>query len=163
GEVLEDEPYSTWAIDVRGSYQGRILGAHLDAADAALAELDFAAALAHSDAAAALDRFSERAERTRVLAPYAPGRQHAALARYRAFRSMLDEELGLEPTPETRALEGAILRQQDARSLLPRPIRSGGGPAADSPTRLLGRTAEMQTLTKAIQTGLAGTLTLVQI
>jgi len=163
GEVLEDEPYSTWAIDVRGSYQGRILGAHLDAADAALAELDFAAALAHSDAAAALDRFSERAERTGVLALYALGRQHEALARYRAFRSMLDEELGLEPTPETRALEGAILRQQDARSLLPRPIRSGGVPAADSPTRLLGRTAEMHTLTKAIQTGLGGTLTLVQI
>ena len=48
GEVLEDEPYATWAQDLRGSYQGRVLGAHLEAADAALAELDFAAALAHS-------------------------------------------------------------------------------------------------------------------
>ena len=55
GEVLEDEPYAGWAQDLRGSYQGRVLGAHLDAADHALAELDFADALAHSDAAATLD------------------------------------------------------------------------------------------------------------
>jgi DNA-binding SARP family transcriptional activator len=163
GEVLEDEPYSTWAVDVRGSYQGRILGAHLDAADAALAELDFAAALAHSDAASALDRFSERAERIGVLALYVLGRTHEALARYRVFRSLLDEELGLEPTPETRALEGAILRQEDVHSLLPRPIKSGGGRATDSPGRLLGRTTELQTLTGQIQRGLAGALTLIQI
>jgi DNA-binding SARP family transcriptional activator len=163
GEVLEDEPYSTWAIDLRGSYQGRILGANLDAADAALAERDFAAALTHSDAAAALDRFSERAERTGILALYALGRQHEALARYRAFRSMLAEELGLEPTPETRAVEGAILRQEDARSLLPRPIGRGGERAAVSPTRLLGRDAELHTVTEGIQAGLAGTFTLIQI
>ena len=43
GEVLEDEPYTAWALDLRGSYQGRVLGARLDAADAALAEFDFAA------------------------------------------------------------------------------------------------------------------------
>src|SRR5690242_11907236 len=38
GEAFEDEPYSGWAADLRGSYQGRILGARLDAADLALAE-----------------------------------------------------------------------------------------------------------------------------
>ena len=26
GEVLEDEPYATWALDLRNTYQGRILG-----------------------------------------------------------------------------------------------------------------------------------------
>ena len=122
GEVLEDEPYATWALDVRGSYQGRVLGARLDAADAALAELDFAPALVHAEAAAALDGFSERAYRTEMLALYALGRSHEALSRYRAFRGRLDEELGLEPGGETRALESAILRQEDVHSLLPRPI-----------------------------------------
>ena len=43
GEVLEDEPYATWAQDLRGTYHGRVLGARLDAADAALAELDVGA------------------------------------------------------------------------------------------------------------------------
>src|SRR5436309_2851447 len=59
GEVLEDEPYALWAQELRGTYQARVLGAHLDAADAALAELDYADGLAHSETAAALDRFSE--------------------------------------------------------------------------------------------------------
>jgi DNA-binding SARP family transcriptional activator len=163
GEVLEDEPYSSWALDLRGTYQGRILGAHLEAADAALAERDLAAALAHSDAAAALDRFSERAHRTAMLALYALGRQHDALARYRAFRLELDEELGLEPTPETRALEGAILRQEDARSLLPRAINHDGGVAAEPAPGLLGRTAELDVLTEAVQRGLHDTFVLVQI
>ena len=27
GEVLEDEPYATWALDLRRTYEGRILGA----------------------------------------------------------------------------------------------------------------------------------------
>lgn len=163
GEVLEDEPYSTWAIDLRGSYQGRILGAHLEAADAALAELDFDAALAHSDAAAALDRFSERAQRTRILALYALGRQHDALARYRAFRELLDVELGLEPTAETRALEGAVLRQDDVRSLLPRPVGGSGGDAGDNALRLLGRTAELHALARGVHEGLDGPLALVEI
>jgi len=163
GEVLEDEPYSTWAADLRGTYQGRILGAHLDAAEAALAELDFAAALRHTETAATLDRFSERAQRITILALYALGRQHDALARYRAFRALLDEELGLEPTPETRAVEGAILRQQDVRELLPRPIRGSDQHTRNAAIRLLGRTAELDALTQAVQEGLAGGLTLVQI
>src|ERR1700746_1252006 len=63
GEVLEDEPYATWAQDLRGTYQGRVLGARLDVADAALSELDYVAALAHVEAAVVLDHFSERAQR----------------------------------------------------------------------------------------------------
>src|SRR5258707_13725651 len=79
GELLEDEPYAVWAQDLRGTYQGRGLGAHLDAADAALAELDYAGALPHPDASAELDRFSERAQRTASLALYALGPQPEAL------------------------------------------------------------------------------------
>lgn len=163
GEVLEDEPYSTWALDLRGSYQGRVLGAHVEAADAALAELDLAAALAHSDAAATLDRFGERAHRTAMLALYALGRQHEALARYRAFRELLDEELGLEPTPATRALESAILRQEDPRGLLPRPI-ARAEPAVRVPSsRLLGRTSELDTLREAVRRSLDSGLSVIRI
>lgn len=156
GEVLEDEPYATWVLDVRGSYQGRVLGARLDVADAALAELDFAPALAHAEAAAALDRFSERAYRTEMLALYALDRPHEALSRYREFRIRLDEELGLEPGAETRALESAILRQEDIHSLLPRPIGQSraevGFPA--STVRLLGREAELDVLADGVRRGI---------
>jgi DNA-binding SARP family transcriptional activator len=163
GEVLEDEPYTTWALDLRGSYQGRILGARLDAADAALAELDFAAALAHAEQAAALDRFSERAHRSQMLALYALGRTHEALACYRNYRKRLDDELGLEPTAETRALEAAVIRQEDVRSLLPRPIRGEHANADGHALRLVGRHAELDMLEAGIRQGLADGLTLIQI
>ena len=163
GEVLEDEPYALWAQDLRGSYQGRVLGAHLDAADAALAERDFPGALAHTDAASALDRFSERAHRLAMLALYALDRQHEALARYRAFREALDEELGLEPTSETRSLETAILRQEGVDELLPRPTARSEAHAAPPSMRLFGRKRELERLEEASRKALDGSFALLQI
>jgi DNA-binding SARP family transcriptional activator len=163
GEVLEDEPYSLWAQDLRGSYQGRVLGAHLDAADAALAERNLADALAHCESAVALDRFSERAQRLAMLALYALGRQHDALARYRSFRAALDEDLGLEPTPETRMVETAILRQADVDDLLPRPITGSAAHVASTSMRLLGRKREREALEAAARRALDGGFALVQI
>ena len=163
GELLEDEPYALWAQDLRGTYQGRVLGAHLDAADAALAGLDYADALAHTNAAAALDPFSERAYRTMMLALYALGRQHEALQAYRRFRARIDRELGLEPTAETRALESAVLRQEDVRALIPRPIEPARGGAGERPIRLLGRTGELGILERAAQQALSGSFALLLI
>jgi predicted ATPase/DNA-binding SARP family transcriptional activator len=51
----------------------------------------------------------ERLRRQLVLALYRGGRQVDALEAYRAAREMLNEELGLEPTPALRELEQAIL------------------------------------------------------
>jgi len=163
GEVLEDEPYTAWALDLRGSYQGRVLGARLDAADAALAEFDFAAALAHAEAATTLDQFSERAHRSEMLALYALGRTHEALSRYRTYRKRLDDELGLEPSTETRALEAAVIRQEDVRSLLPRPIQSAHADAGGHAVRFLGRRAELDTLVQTVRRGVDDSLTLIQI
>jgi DNA-binding SARP family transcriptional activator len=163
GDVLEDEPYALWAQELRGTYRGRVLGAHLEAADAALAELDYGAALAHAQAAAGLDGFSERAQRTAMVALYALGRQHDALATYREFRARLDRELGLEPTSETRTLETAILRQQEIQSLLPRAIRPTQRDAAPQSLRLLGRTSELATLERVAHRALAGSFALVLV
>jgi DNA-binding SARP family transcriptional activator len=163
GELLEDEPYSPWAQDLRGTYQGRVLGAHLDAADAALAELDYPDALAHSQAAAALDSFSERAQRTAMLALYALGRQHEALQVYRRFRASIERELGLEPTAQTRALQSAILRQEDVRALIPRPIEPPRGDAGKSSVRLLGRAGELATLERAVGQAFGGSFALLLV
>jgi DNA-binding SARP family transcriptional activator len=163
GPVLEDEPYAVWAHELRGTYEGRVLGARLDAADAALAELDYAAALVHAEAAAALDRFGERAHRTAMLALYALRRQHDALATYRAFRRRLDEELGLEPTAETRSLEAAILRQDDVTTLLPRAIHCAEPDARPAPVRLLGRTTELDTLERSVGQALDASFALLLI
>jgi DNA-binding SARP family transcriptional activator len=162
GEVLEDEPYALWAQDLRNTYQGRLLGARIDAAEAALAELDYGGALAHAEAAASLDAFGERAHRLRMVALYALGRQHEALETYRRFRIRLDDELGLAPTAETRAVEAAILRQEDVRTLVPRPTVAPSTPRTGL-LRLLGRTTELGALDHAVRRGLDESLALVAV
>jgi class 3 adenylate cyclase len=60
----------------------------------------------------------ERPRAQLMLALYRSGRQADALAAYRAARDTLLDELGLEPGPDLKQLEGAILRQ-DESLLLP--------------------------------------------
>jgi DNA-binding SARP family transcriptional activator len=161
GDVLEDEPYAEWAEDLRGTYRGRVLGANLEAADAALATCDYQAGLDYALAASAIDRYSERAHRTSMLALYAMGRAHEALDCYQRLRALLDGQLGLEPTPQTRSLQTAILRQDDVCGLLPRPageikLRSAGHPWL----LFLGRRQELARLEQTVRDGLTGRFTL---
>jgi DNA-binding SARP family transcriptional activator len=163
GEVLEDEPYATWAEDLRGTYRARVLGARLDAATAALYERDYRAGLLHAESAVALDRFSEQAQRLAMLGLYAVGRQHDALEAFQRLRRTLDE-LGLEPLPESRALQAAILRQEDVRELLPRPDGVVDQIRVDrAPNVFLGRAAELAALADEVRCSLAGSCSLVLV
>ena len=56
----------------------------------------------------------ERHRRQQMLALYRCGRQTDALDTYRALRTHLNDELGLEPSTETRQLEQAILSHDTA-------------------------------------------------
>ncbi|MFL5927637.1 MAG: BTAD domain-containing putative transcriptional regulator, partial [Gaiellaceae bacterium] len=122
GELLADEPYSEWAAPLRYRYIGKVLLTLVAAADAALSLGDADAALVHAGTALARDRFHEAAHRARILALYVLGRQHEALHAYMECRRVLDEELGLEPMPETRALQKAILAQTDPARLVATPV-----------------------------------------
>ncbi|MGV1008578.1 MAG: ABC transporter substrate-binding protein [Dermatophilaceae bacterium] len=71
----------------------------------------------------------ERLHAQRMLALYRGGRQAEALAAYRQLRTTLDDELGVEPSSDVRALHERILRQDPA--LLWRP--TGPEPAPPAP------------------------------
>ena len=98
------------------------------------------------DALVAAHPHRERLRAQQMLALYRSGRQADALAAYRDAREALDA-IGLEPSPELRALEQRILRQ-DAELVAP-PVpavekdesRGTGLPGARTP--LIGRDLEV--------------------
>jgi YVTN family beta-propeller protein len=71
----------------------------------------------------------ERLRGQLMLALYRSGRQAEALETYRLAQRALDEQLGLEPGPELRELEGAILAQDPAIAA-PAPARWLPAPGA---------------------------------
>lgn len=68
-------------------------------------------AVGELQALVSLHPLDERLRAQLMLALYRSGRQADALESYRAFRRLASDELGLEPGPELRELEQAILRQ----------------------------------------------------
>ena len=119
GDVLADEPYATWAAEIRWVYAERRLQAVCDLADACLAMNDFWSAGEHADQALLVDPLFERAHRAAMLARYGLGDEDRALRAYQRCRSVLSEMLGTLPTPETAGLHAAILRREDVRVLVP--------------------------------------------
>lgn len=74
----------------------------------------------------------ERAWSLRALALARSGRQADALAVLRQVRDVLDEELGLEPGPELRAVQEAVLRQE--ATTVPAPAAPVAAAAPAPPT-----------------------------
>jgi WD40 repeat protein/DNA-binding SARP family transcriptional activator len=88
----------------------------------------------------------ERLHAQRMLALYRSGRQADALEAYRQARATLIEQIGVEPGPELRRLQDAILRQDpslDPPAQEP-PLVQAGWPGARTP--LLGRDPELERL-----------------
>jgi predicted ATPase/DNA-binding SARP family transcriptional activator len=82
-----------------------------------------------------------------MLALYRAGRQADALETYREGRRLLVDDLGLEPGPELRELEQAILRQDE--SLSRRGLPESNVPAPVS--SLIGRLRELEEICSALR------------
>ena len=90
--------------------------------------------------------FRERLRASLMLALYRSGRQADALQAYHDARSLLVEDLGLEPGPDLRELETAILRQDPVLEALP--TNRAPTEPHDSPGSWLPR--ERRTVTVAV-------------
>ena len=138
GPPLADFTYQSFAQPEIGRLEELRLAALEDRIDADLARGRHAELVAELEALVAAHALRERLRRQLVLALYRAGRQADALEAYRAARGKLMDELGLEPTPELRQLEQAILTHDVAmRAPLARGMRPSGLPTPV--TRTIGR------------------------
>jgi DNA-binding SARP family transcriptional activator len=138
---------ATRLAELRLSATGMLLEAML-----AIGEADSVVAEARRFVAA--HPFHEHGWQTLMLALYRTGRQSDAVAAAADLRRVLADELGLDPSPQTRELEQRILRQDPA--LHPRPGANGGA-APPAPTSVdgpdqapVGRDAALAVLAEAV-------------
>jgi predicted ATPase/DNA-binding SARP family transcriptional activator len=103
-----------FARDAAARLQELVLAAEEGLIDAELATGHHADVLARLHELIAAHPLRERFRAQLIVALYRCGRQADALAAYRDARDHLLDELGLDPGPELRALERAVLAQDPA-------------------------------------------------
>src|ERR1700710_2814176 len=124
GETLVDAGEAEWIRP----HRARLAEVHEQLiADAVAARLEMGAAaelIGELEALVQLHPLRERFRGQLMLALYRAGRQADALRAYQAARTVLGQELGLEPGRELQRLEAAILAHDPA---LDRPARTDEG------------------------------------
>ncbi len=110
------------------------------------------------EAAVADHRLRESLWSLLMLALYRSGRQADALRAYQKARTLLGEELGIEPSPELRALEERILLQDPELATPPAPSR----PRTNLPRPLstfVGRDGDVEALMARLAQSRLATIT----
>ena len=128
--------------------------------DARLALGDHVPLVGELDALVARHPFRERLWRQLIVALYRSGRSAEALRRAEAFRALMREELGLDPSPVLRELESRVLN--DDPTLLQPPVAARRSVMRQVPaesTRLVGRDDELELLADRLQIDRLVTLT----
>jgi predicted ATPase len=145
GPALADVRYDPWAqAEIRRLEELKEIAVEARI-DAEMALGNHARLVGELEALAEEYPLRERLRAQLMIALYRSGRQADALAAYRAARDVLDEELGLEPGPELRALEHAVL-MHDPSLAAPEPVEPPPAP----PTPTLGRDEDMRAVLRAL-------------
>lgn len=108
--------FEEWALMERERLQRVAVGLLWQLIDQAAEQGAYREGLAYVDQLLRADNLSERAHRQKMLLLARLGQFNGALTHYEVCRQILDEELGVDPAPETVALHQRI---QDARAVTP--------------------------------------------
>jgi DNA-binding SARP family transcriptional activator len=108
GEILENSRYEEWVQETRQLYTDRTTRAHLTLARDLLLEGEPNCALRHAETASSLAHFSEEAFRLMLVANYALGHHDIVRRVYDQCRTVLRQELGVDPSRETQQTARAI-------------------------------------------------------
>jgi predicted ATPase/DNA-binding SARP family transcriptional activator len=135
GDLLPDL-YDDWILRERDRYQALYLDLLLRMTQLLRERSDYARAIRYAERALECEPANERAHQHLIFCRLAGGDRSAALRQYEACRRALQEELAVEPSPETTALYRWLTRSP-ARALearitnLPIPISSFIGRARE--------------------------------
>jgi LuxR family maltose regulon positive regulatory protein len=108
-----DDAYYPWLEGMRERYRSLFIEACGRLADLLSAAGEHDEALSVLDRAIATDPVCEDLVRRAMATEAALGRRAAALSRYRRLEAILDEQLGVEPDPETQELLHRLQRPVD--------------------------------------------------
>ena len=114
GELLASEPYAAWAVEAREVTRREIVAACVRGARLAIGIGDVSHAVALANFAVDHDRLCEEAWQHLMRVHWLSGQRSDALRAYAELRAAIVEELGEEPSPDSRELYLAILRDNPA-------------------------------------------------
>jgi predicted ATPase/DNA-binding SARP family transcriptional activator len=117
GPPLADFEYEAWALGEASRLEEARLSCLEQWVEASLALGRHAELVGALERLVAEHRTRERFRAQLMLALYRDGRQAEALESFRQARSLLDEELGVEPSPELKDLHRRILNQDETLAL----------------------------------------------
>ncbi|HEX2292733.1 MAG TPA: BTAD domain-containing putative transcriptional regulator, partial [Gaiellaceae bacterium] len=158
GPPLLGVPDSAWTRAEAGRLEAMRVDALEERFEAALALGEHAEVARAVRAALEENAFRERMWGQLMLALYRSGRQAEALETFQEARRVLSEELALEPGPELRRLQQAILAQDPAIAPVPAPpTRRGNLPAPV--TSFVGREQELAEVLQLVREHRLVTLT----
>jgi predicted ATPase/DNA-binding SARP family transcriptional activator len=150
GPPLLGLPDLAWARAEAGRLEAMRLDALEERFEAALALGEHAEIGPAVRAALEENPYRERLWGQLMMALYRCGRQADALETFQEARRVLSEELALEPGPELRRLQQAILAQDAAVAPVPAPPRRRGNLPAPV-TSFIGRERELEELDRLVR------------
>jgi DNA-binding SARP family transcriptional activator/predicted ATPase len=110
GFTLTEPPeFDDWVATERERFRSLYIRGLTTLAQRHESARNYAVALEAVSRALAFDPLQEKLQRLALRLHYFSGDRPAAIRRYESLRKLLNEELGVPPSPETRALYGAII------------------------------------------------------